>query len=129
MKPSAEALWLGVFTGAGAIGAVWLGAGLPVPGCPFYAVTGLPCPACGSTRAFRCIAALDVAGALRVQPLFTAVMLGIVAYCAYAAGVLSGLWKPWVRPPPLPAEMARWRMIAVLALVASWAYLAWREIR
>ena len=38
--------------------------------CIIYLVTGLPCPACGLTRAFISLARLDLRQALAYHPLF-----------------------------------------------------------
>ena len=36
--------------------------------CPFYALTGVPCPGCGLTRAGLCLLQLDFAGAFALNP-------------------------------------------------------------
>lgn len=47
-----------------------LASALPgVPLCPFNALTGLPCPGCGMTRAFLALGRLDFAGAYASNPL------------------------------------------------------------
>jgi len=46
--------------------------------CPFKAVTGLPCPGCGMTRAFLHLADGDIAGAFHFHPLFWLVPILIV---------------------------------------------------
>ena len=33
------------------------------PRCPFYVLTGLKCPGCGSQRALHCLLHMDIAGA------------------------------------------------------------------
>ena len=43
--------------------------------CPFKALTGLPCPGCGMTRAFLHLIEGDVAGAFHFHPLFWLVPL------------------------------------------------------
>ncbi len=51
--------------------------------CPFKAVTGLPCPGCGMTRAFLALGRLDFAGAYAWNPL----VFPLAALTAlYAAG-------------------------------------------
>jgi hypothetical protein len=49
--------------------------------CPFAMVTHLPCPGCGSTRAVRAALSLDLAGALRFNPMapFITLCVGVVA--------------------------------------------------
>jgi hypothetical protein len=47
-----------------------LASALPkAPLCPFNALTGLPCPGCGMTRAFLALGRLDLAGAFALNPL------------------------------------------------------------
>ena len=40
-----------------------------VPRCPIAMVTGVPCPACGSTRAMRALAQLDFENVVRFNPI------------------------------------------------------------
>jgi hypothetical protein len=78
--------------------------------CPLRALTGIPCPLCGSTTAFIELGAGDVAGAIAAQPVTTA---------ATAVAIVAPM-----------AVLARWRRlphrwgIAVFALTAtgSWLY-------
>lgn len=49
--------------------------------CLFYNLTGVPCPACGMTRAFRRLFAGDVAMAFYAHPLFPLILaLPIIAF-------------------------------------------------
>ncbi|MCL2415752.1 MAG: DUF2752 domain-containing protein [Defluviitaleaceae bacterium] len=43
--------------------------------CIFYRTTGVPCPSCGMTRAFRELFIADIAGAFWYHPLFFLVPL------------------------------------------------------
>ncbi len=54
--------------------------------CPTALLFGIPCPGCGTTRAARALLSLDVAGALRIQPLAPLVL---VAFALLAA---RGVW-------------------------------------
>ena len=56
--------------------------------CLFRLVSGLDCPVCGLTRAFRAMGRLDVRLAVVYNPLGPAVFLATVCYWAYAAGML-----------------------------------------
>lgn len=38
--------------------------------CPLYEITGVPCPTCGMTRAWRSFILLDFATAFQMHPLF-----------------------------------------------------------
>jgi len=42
---------------------------LGLPACGILAFTGFPCPACGMTTAFACLAHLDVFASLRANPM------------------------------------------------------------
>jgi len=57
--------------------------------CGFRVVTGLDCPSCGLTRAFRAMGRLDVVGAFRYNPLGPAVFLGALALWSYAIGMIG----------------------------------------
>lgn len=93
-----------------------------LPACPFRLLVGLPCPACGTTRAALALARLDVAGALAVSPLATVAWIVLVAG-GLAAGALA---LAGVGVPEAPARLPRWlRAAAVATVLANWAYLVW----
>lgn len=54
-------------------------------GCPFRNITGIPCPACGLTRATVCLFKGDIASAFKFNPLFPLAYLLMGALCVYAA--------------------------------------------
>jgi hypothetical protein len=56
------------------------------PRCPFYLLTGLFCPGCGSQRAVSALLHLDLASAARYNVLLVA-SLPIILYSSYAACV------------------------------------------
>src|SRR4051794_21937476 len=85
-----------------------------LPPCPFRAATGLPCPLCGSTRAF----ALAVRGNgdwLSYNAPW--VVLAALAIAAGALALAGGLPLSRVRPRP-----ARITAAVVLVACAAWAY-------
>ena len=90
-----------------------------LPPCPVNALAAVPCPSCGSGRALVALAHRDVAGALRLNPLFS---LGTLAFLAGGlaalALALAGRGVPEPRTLPLAARVA-----AVLAVAANWAWL------
>lgn len=92
-------------------------------GCPFHALTGLPCPSCGATRAALALLRLDVAGALAFNP---GAVVGGFLYLAYLAwGVRHTVVRGgWPRGPRVPG--ARW--IALGALALNWGYLVLRAV-
>lgn len=84
-----------------------------LPPCPLYALTGIQCPACGSTRMVHALLRGDLAAAWH----FNAVML--------VAGLplLAWLWWRWLRAsragrptPPLPRGVGA----PVVALAVAW---------
>ena len=93
---------------------------LGLPPCPFHALTGIPCPACGMTTAFAHVARGDVGAALRAQPLGAA--LALLCAAAVIATPILALARV---PPSAIARRASGRTLAVSGLVVwllSWAY-------
>ncbi len=120
-RPPLGAVFGGIGVLAGAAVALLHLDRLPVVFCTFKSLTGLPCPTCGSTRALGRLAVLDLAGALRMNPL-GAVVLALVAVWALVDLSL------WPRHRALLLEVHprwAWRLrIAALALfLANWVYL------
>jgi hypothetical protein len=114
-----------VFGTIGALGATAVGLlgldRLPFTVCLFKALTGLPCPTCGSTRAVGRLVHLDLAGAIAMNPLATigAMMLAIWAVADF--GLLA-------RGRALDVEVGRplsrlVRVLAVAVVAANWLYL------
>ncbi len=56
--------------------------------CPFYYVTGLYCPGCGSQRAMHLLLHGDILGAFRFNPL----MVLTVPILIYGIGVILANW-------------------------------------
>jgi hypothetical protein len=117
-----EALWLGVSVVAAGLAWAWTAAGLATPQCAFHAVTGVPCPACGATRAFVHITHGAWPAALALNPLACAAFAAVVAFDCYAATVLlvrSRRWRWEAKGRGLV-----WLRVAVIALVAlNWAWV------
>jgi hypothetical protein len=75
-----------------AVSAVWSPKDLPgFVLCPFRAVTGLPCPGCGMTRAFCSIGHGDFAGAFGFNVLAPFVFLAALLLWAHALATLLKL--------------------------------------
>ena len=89
--------------------------------CPFRSVTGVPCPACGSTRAVMATVDGRWLDAVLLNPLF----------CAAVAVALGGLVLRFGfgRRVAFPVAPDRRRVVwaaAALLVFANWAYVIWR---
>jgi hypothetical protein len=93
-----------------------------LPVCPFRALTGLPCPTCGATRALLALAAGEPGRALAQSPL---------AVAALALALVAGLWglSRWLAPSLVPAfrlgpeGQTRLARAGAVLLLLNWAYL------
>jgi hypothetical protein len=102
--------------GAGALALYALAPGVPT--CRFHALTGVPCPTCGGTRAVVAGLRGDVLGAFAANPLLFAALLGLVALLAFR--VVTGR-SVRLRLARGEGRLA-WGVVVGLAL-ADWAYL------
>lgn len=114
-----------VFGTIGALGATAVGLlgldRLPFTVCLFKALTGLPCPTCGSTRAVGRLVHLDLAGAIVMNPLATIGALVLLIWAVVDFALLA-------RGRALDVEVGRplsrlVRLLAVTAVAANWLYL------
>lgn len=128
MKDSAPITFLG-------LGALLLASAcLPLPGadgrigglpsvCPFYLLTGLPCPGCGLTRAFVCLGHGRLTESLHWHPLGW-LAWGLLAVLWLRAGLTWALRRPVVPlSPPLIGRL-HWAGAALL-LVCGAARIGW----
>jgi Protein of unknown function (DUF2752) len=121
--------------GAAPIGAIFLGIGvlaaaaiellhldrLPFSVCFLKAATGIPCPTCGSTRAFAHLATLDFAGAFAMNPLAA---LGAVLIAAWGLAELALLPRKSALVLDVSPALAPWLRRGVIAiLLVNWAWL------
>jgi hypothetical protein len=69
----------GIIYGSIAVMALLAARYLPIsnmlPACTFKAVTGIPCPTCGTTRSLMYLAYGDITGSLIMNPLFSLAMI------------------------------------------------------
>ncbi|HKV89521.1 MAG TPA: DUF2752 domain-containing protein [Candidatus Dormibacteraeota bacterium] len=92
---------------------------LSAPVCPFYYVTGHPCPFCGGTRSFAYMWQGDLTDAVRLYPLGPALFAGSVAglFGLLASAVSGRQWLPRL-------TRMQWQLLGVFmlsALVLNWA--------
>jgi hypothetical protein len=95
---------------------------LPFPLCTFKAMTGLPCPGCGATRALGCLARLDLVGALAMNPLAATFALAVIPW-AVADVALMLRRQAAVTIELAPSAMPVVRTTLVAAIGAQWLYL------
>jgi hypothetical protein len=121
--------------GASPLGAIFGGAGvvaaaavallhldrLPIVVCYFKAISGLPCPTCGSTRALGRLAVLDWRGAVAMNPLAVAVAALIAAWALADLALLTRGSALGVEVSPRAARALR--LVACVLFVLNWAYL------
>ena len=92
---------------------------LALPPCPFYYLTGHPCPFCGGTRSFAYMWQGDLTDAVRLYPLGPLFFVGsLIGAGGLASGVITG-WT-W----SLNLSSTQWRLLivaAVSAIAVSWA--------
>jgi len=93
--------------------------GLTTPGCPALATIGIPCPACGSTRAFHALFEGRLLDAFLRNPAFTLLTCALPLWWLHAIRV-SGSKRPRLR---LVAISPRWRALLLLLLALHWSYL------
>jgi hypothetical protein len=91
-----------------------------LPPCPLRALTGLPCPTCGTTRALLALVSGHPVAALLENA------VGVVL-TALATGIwgLGRLLVPRRVPrlAPAPDRETRWARVGAVALLLNWAYL------
>jgi Protein of unknown function (DUF2752) len=117
-------LWGVAAASALLLGPFWLAVAPLLPACPFRAMTGIPCPTCGTTHAAIALMHGRLGAALAANPLMTMAGLGFLA-----GGAAAPVWAALRWPvPEIPAPLPRWTRAAIVAaLLASWAFLIWRS--
>ena len=122
-----ELIWGMILGSSGLLVACWLWSGLPTPLCAFHALTGLPCPTCGITRAFSFLLHGDPRSAFLFNPLGLSVLFGIATYLVYAAVVVV-VKLPRLRWNPLSRlQKSMIRASVVLLVAMNWIYLIHHE--
>ncbi len=99
---------------------LWLALVEYLPPCWFRAVTGIPCPTCGTTHAALALLDGRPLAALAANPLATLAGLAFLA-----GGLVAPLWLS-VRTtvPVVPTPLPTWlRAAAILLLLAGWLWV------
>ncbi len=90
-----------------------------LPHCPFKQLTGIPCPACGSSRAALALARLDISGALLRYPMPSLFWISFVAMGLWA-GVRGCMGKGI---PAVPRRLPTWLVaVASVVFLFFWSY-------
>ena len=94
---------------------------LPWSLCYFKALTGYPCPTCGTTRAFARLFWRDLPGALAMNPLAT---VGVVLLVLWGVADLALLPRGRALSLELSSGAGRLaRLVTVALFLLNWAYL------
>jgi hypothetical protein len=91
---------------------------LGMPVCPFYYLTGHPCPFCGGTRSFAYMWEGDLGDSVRLYPLGPALFAGTLAA---VGGLVTGAATGRTWTPRLTA--AQWKGIGagvIVTVLISW---------
>jgi hypothetical protein len=113
-------LWGVVALGSIALRPFWLALAPFAPVCPFRALTGVPCPTCGTTHAAVALLHGEFGSALAANPLAAVAGIGFLT-----GGLIAPVWAAFAWPVPvLPAPLPRWaRALMGMVLLASWVYV------
>jgi hypothetical protein len=88
--------------------------------CVFRAITGIPCPTCGTTRAATAFLDGNLPAAFAANPLAAAMGLLFVVGAPIATLWAIAQWPLPLLPTPLPT----WVRIGTVALIAAnWIYV------
>ncbi len=125
-KKSSNQIEFGIIYGGIALVMLGVGRLLPIlsfaPDCVFKGLTGLPCPACGSTRSVVHIAHGDILSALAMNPLTTLCLMAAIAFIIYS--LMSAAFDlPRINVILADKEKNVMRAGVAMILLAHWAYL------
>lgn len=92
--------------------------------CPLRALTGIPCPGCGTTHALLALGHGEVRAALWASPLAALGLLLLWAFGLFTLLRLAGLRQTVWLPAPSSTAQRTLRRAALLSLGANWAFVA-----
>jgi hypothetical protein len=120
-EPDPELLLMGATAGAAVWAGTWMACRMPLPGCAFRAITGIPCPTCGATHCVLALMHGHVAQAIGWNPLAFAAIIALACFNLYSAAV-QFRWLPRIRFSATPSDRRVLFIVAVLIVAANWAY-------
>lgn len=91
-----------------------------LPACLFKSFVGIACPSCGVTRTALALSRLDLAMALRVNPLAAVLLTALVG-----GGIVAASWVATgrtLREPRWDLNLVE-RLGIIAVIVANWIYL------
>lgn len=94
-----------------------------LPSCSFKGLTGLPCPACGSTRSIVHLAHGELLSSLAMNPLASIGIIGAVLFLLYSVLTLA-FDKPRFCMALTEREKNAVRAGVIVLVLANWSYLA-----
>ncbi len=117
-------LWLAAAVSALVLRPLWLSLTPLLRPCVFRALTGVPCPTCGTTRAAIAFLSGDLAAAFAANPL--AVLGGLIFVLG---GPLAAIWTMTrENVPVITAPVPMWSRITAISLVGlNWLYVIIRS--
>jgi hypothetical protein len=97
-----------------------------VPPCLFHYLTGIPCPACGATRAGLSLSHLRFSNAFSSNPFFCCFFIGLALWGINTA--IGLVFRKNLSLVLSNKEQAVLRAIIVVLFFSSWIYLFFSEI-
>jgi len=116
----------GIIYGGISLVALFIARTMPVlsfaPSCVFRAVTGIPCPTCGSTHSVVHLAQGEVSAAFMMNPLTTVCLTAAVLVFFYSLVTLS-FDLPKISIMLSSKEETTLRVCVIILILVQWVYL------